>query len=492
MDNYKMYDEYYLADSPPEGGAERQRYFIEKLKIYLADYKAEHGTSLTYQIQTFGCQMNFHDSERLDGILSDTGLTAFDSEEADIVIFNTCTIRENANQKLYGHLGRLKNLKQKNKSKIIAICGCMMQEPTVIETIKKKYPFVDIVFGTFNFHRIAEFLFRHIESGERIIEVEKEFSENVENLPVKRKYPFKSGLNIMYGCNNFCTYCIVPYVRGRERSRTPEDILDEARRLVHSGVSEIMLLGQNVNSYGVNFLEESAVIQSNPGYSFPNLLRDVAHIEGLKRLRFMTSHPKDLSDELIQVMKEEPVVCNYIHLPLQSGSSRILKKMNRTYTRDGYIQLLEKIKKEIPDIAVSTDIIVGFPGETEEDFEDTLSLVDMADYEQAFTFIYSKRTGTPAASYEDQVDDAVIKERFSRLLEHVNVSTKNRVARYKDRVLPVLFEEEDKELAGYITGRTEFNTTVHVKGSTDLIGKIANVKMTEHRGFYYIGELTED
>ncbi len=489
MDNYNIYDEYYLSGPAPLGGEKRQRYYIQKLKMYLTENC--HGKSLTYQIQTFGCQMNFHDSERLDGILSDAGLKEYNSEDADIVIFNTCTIRENANQKLYGHLGRLKNLKKNNKNKIIALCGCMMQEPTVIETISKKYPFVDIIFGTFNFHRIAEFIFRHIETGERIIEVEKEYSENVENLPVKRKYEFKSGLNIMYGCNNFCTYCIVPYVRGRERSRTPEDIINEAKCLVASGVSEIMLLGQNVNSYGVNFLEDSEIIARNPDYAFPDLLRDIAHIEGVKRLRFMTSHPKDLSDELIQVIKEEPVVCNYIHLPLQSGSDNILKRMNRTYTRDAYITLLEKIKTAVPDIAVSTDIIVGFPGETDEDFEDTLSIVDMAGYDQAFTFIYSKRTGTPAAGYPDQVDEAVIRERFARLLEHVNTAAKKRVERYKDLVLPVLFEEEDKELSGFITGRTEYNTTVHAKGSAELIGKIVNVRMTEPRGFYYIGEIVE-
>ncbi len=492
MESFRLNDEFYLSEEAPSGGIDRQQFYINKLKLYIEEYKAKNGKNLTYSIETFGCQMNFHDSEKLEGILENIGYKKADSNTADLIIFNTCTIRENANLKLYGHLGTLKKRRLASPDMMIGICGCMMQEPTVIENIKTKYKYVDLVFGTFNFHKVAEIIFKRISTGKQVIEIEKEAVENVENLPSKRKYEFKSGLNIMYGCNNFCTYCIVPYVRGRERSRTPEDILEEARRLAADGVKEIMLLGQNVNSYGTNFLAESDIIKYNPDYSFPELLDDICKIPEFERVRFMTSHPKDLSDKLIDVISRNKNVCRSIHLPVQSGSNDVLRRMNRKYTRESYLVLLNKLKDRIPDVSITTDIIVGFPGETDADFEDTLSLVEMAGYDQAFTFIYSKRTGTPAAGYEDQIPEDVIKTRFDRLLNTVNSTTKERVSRFKDRVLPVLVEEEDKDMDGYLTGKTEYSTTVHFKGDKFLIGQIVPVKLSVHKGFYYLGEMTEE
>ncbi len=486
--SYSGIDEFSLTDDAPKGGLKRQEYFINKLRLYMEEYKATKGRSLTYSVETFGCQMNFHDSERLEGILLAIGYEKAPTETADLIIFNTCTVRENANLKLYGHLGTLKKRKLSSPDMMIGICGCMMQEKDVIENIRNKYKYVDLVFGTFNFHKLAELIYKRIEEGKQIIEIEKEAGEHVEALPTERKYSFKSGLNIMYGCNNFCTFCIVPYVRGRERSRTPEDILEEARRLSKDGVKEIMLLGQNVNSYGVNFIADSAIISADPEYGFPELLADICRIDGIERVRFMTSHPKDLSDKLIKVIAENSKICKSIHLPVQSGSTKLLAKMNRKYTREQYISLLKKIKNEIPDVSVTTDIIVGFPGETEEDFEETLSLVKECEYDQAFTFIYSKRTGTPAASYPDQISDDVIKERFDRLLKVVNETTKERVGRFLGRTLPVLVEESNKELSDYVTGKTEYGTTVHFKGDKDMIGEIVPVIMKEHKGFYYMGE----
>ena len=470
---------------------EKQKEYIERLSNYIETYRERNGRTLTYSVETFGCQMNFHDSERLEGILEEAGFVKESSDKADVIIFNTCTIRENANQKLYGHLGTLKKRRLESGDMMICICGCMMQEPTVIENIRKKYKYVDVVFGTFNIHKLAELMVRHIETGEQIIDVEKEAAEHVEDLPQKRKYSYKSGLNIMYGCNNFCTYCIVPYVRGRERSRIPEDILEEARRLAGDGVKEIMLLGQNVNSYGANFYTdmESGILKANPDYSFPDLLADVCKIEEFERVRFMTSHPKDLSDKLIEVIAENPKICRSVHLPVQSGSSEVLRRMNRKYTREHYMSLLKKIKDRIPDISVTSDIIVGFPGETEEDFRDTLTLVEEAGYDQVFTFIYSPRTGTPAASYPDKIDEDVIKDRFDRLLKTVNRTTNERVKRFEGKTLPVLVEEIDKDIPGYVTGKTEYGTTVHFKANERLIGNIVPVLMKEHKGFYYMGEI---
>ena len=469
---------------PPQEEPERQYYFIKKLQHWMELKKEEKGRELTCCVNTFGCQMNARDSEKIIGILMTIGYKVVEDEDADLVIFNTCTVRENANLKVYGRLGQLKKIKNKNPEMITMLCGCMMQEESVVEKIKKSYRNVDIIFGTHNIFKFAELLSMKVldraESKKMIIDVWKDTTEIVEELPVERKYHFKSGVNIMFGCNNFCSYCIVPYVRGRERSREPEDIIAEIKCLVKDGVVEVMLLGQNVNSYGKNL--------ENP-ISFTELLRRVEKIEGLKRIRFMTSHPKDLSDELIEYLGESKKVCKQMHLPLQSGSDRLLQKMNRHYTKEGYLELVRKIRKAVPDIALSTDIIVGFPGETEEDFAQTMDVVKKVEYDSAFTFIYSKRTGTPAAAMEEQVDEAVVKERFDRLLAKVQEIAAKKAAEDVGKVEEVLVEEINDHDATLVTGRTSKNYLVHFKGDKSLIGSIVDVKLCESKGFYYIGEL---
>ena len=348
---------------------------------------------------------------------------------------------------------------------------------------KKHYKFVDIVFGTHNIFKFAEILCNNIESGSQVIDIWKDTNQIVEDLPVKRKFSFKSGVNIMFGCNNFCSYCIVPYVRGRERSREPKDIIREIEKLVADGVCEIMLLGQNVNSYGKTL--------DNP-ITFAELLREVNKIDGLKRIRFMTSHPKDLSDDLIMAIKECDKVCKHMHLPLQSGSSRVLKEMNRHYDKEKYLDEVKRLREQIPDIAITTDIIVGFPGETEEDFLETMDVVKQVRYDSAFTFIYSKRTGTRAATMENQVPDDVVKDRFDRLLKEVQTISSEKAKCYEGKVVPVLAEEMDDQKDGYVTGRMDNNSIVHFPGTEDMIGNIYNVKLDECRGFYYVGEIKED
>ena len=457
----------------------RQLAFMEKAGDYVEKLAKELGRRPTCCVTTFGCQMNARDSEKLSGILEKVGYELTDDEDADFVIYNTCTVRDNANQRVYGRLGHLNSLKKKNPHKKIALCGCMMQEPSVIEKIKKSYRFVDLIFGTHNIYKFAELLTAMFESDSMIIDIWQDTDQIVEDLPVERKYPFKSGINIMFGCNNFCSYCIVPYVRGRERSRNPKDIIKEIEALVADGVVEIMLLGQNVNSYGKN-LEEPM--------TFAQLLREVEKIEGLERIRFMTSHPKDLSDELIQVMKESKKICRHLHLPLQSGSTRILEKMNRRYTKEQYLALAEKIRREIPDIAITTDIIVGFPGETPEDVDETIDVVKRVQYNNAFTFIYSKRTGTPAAAME-QVPEETVKEGFDRLLKVVQDTARERVELLQGQTLEALVEGVNEQDDSLLTGRLSNNTIVHFKGEKELIGKIIPVYLKECHGFYYLGEL---
>ena len=399
-----------------------------------------------------------------------------------MVIYNTCTVRENANLKIYGHLGHLKSIKKQKKEMKIVLFGCMMQEPEVIEKIHKDYSFVDLVFGTHNFHKFPELFYRSLNTEGQIIDVWKESDEIVEGMPADRKYSFKTGVNIMFGCNNFCSYCIVPYVRGREKSREPEAILQEIRELVADGVTEVMLLGQNVNSYGKTL--------ENP-ITFAQLLQQVEEIEGLKRIRFMTSHPKDLSDELIETMAKSKKVCHHLHLPMQSGSSRILKIMNRRYDKEKYLELVQKIRTAIPDISLTTDIIVGFPGETEEDFQHTLDVVDKCDFDTAFTFIYSKRSGTPAAKMENQIPEDVVKDRFDRLLSLVQEKGRQASSRFQGTVQEILVEEESKE-KGIYTGRTEYNLLVHFPGCRDLLGKYVKVRLDTCKGFYYFGTLVEE
>ena len=425
--------------------------------------------------------MNSLQTDTVAGIVKRMGYTEVSREEdADVVIYNTCTVRENANQKIYGHLGHLKSIKREHPDMKIVLFGCMMQEHHVVEKIRKAYKYVNLVFGTHNIHKFPELFYRSLNTEGQIIDVWKESDEIVEGMPSDRKYSFKTGVNIMFGCNNFCSYCIVPYVRGREKSREPEAIIEEIKGLVADGVTEVMLLGQNVNSYGKT-LEHPV--------TFAQLLKQVEAIEGLKRIRFMTSHPKDLSDELIEVMSKSKKICKHLHLPVQSGSSRILKLMNRHYDKEQYLALAEKIRKAVPDISLTTDIIVGFPGETEEDFQETLDVVRKVRYDSAFTFIYSKRTGTPAAVMEDQIPEDVVKDRFNRLLHEVQTISAEQCAIHEGTVQTVLVEcvnEHDNHL---MTGRMSNNLLVHFPGDESLIGQLVDVHLDECKGFYYMGRI---
>ena len=469
-----------LRNDAPAEEPMRQYYFIKKAREIIGAESEKLGRQLTADGETFGCQMNAKDSEKLIGILETIGFKMIDDESADFVFYNTCTVRDNANQRVYGRLGFVNSMKKKNKHKKIALCGCMMQEPSVIEKIQKSYSFVDLIFGTHNIYKFAELIVAMYSSDSMIIDIWKDTDKIVEDLPAERKYSFKSGVNIMYGCNNFCSYCIVPYVRGRERSRDPKDIIREIEQLVAEGVVEVMLLGQNVNSYGKTLDEPM---------SFAQLLQEVEKIDGLERIRFMTSHPKDLSDELIEVMKNSKKICRHLHLPLQSGSTRILKAMNRRYTKEQYLELAKKIRREIPDISLTTDIIVGFPGETSADVDETIEVVKEVQYDNAFTFIYSKRTGTPAASMPNPTSDEDIKQNFDRLLKVVQDTARSRVGILEGKVESALVEEINEHDDSLVTGRLSNNTIVHFKGGKELIGKIVNVKLSECHGFYYIGEL---
>lgn len=471
---------YELLEQAPDNEPERQYYYMAQCKKLVADISNSKGRTLKVYNLVVGCQMNAKDSEKILGILTQIGYERTDAEDdADLVVYNTCTVRENANQKVYGRLGYLNSLKRTNPGMLIAMAGCMMQESHVVQTIKEKYKFVDMVFGTHNIYKIAEILYKRLTSGKMVIDILDGTTEIVEELPAVREYSFKSGVNIMFGCNNFCTYCIVPYVRGRERSRKPEDIIAEIEQLVADGVVEVMLLGQNVNSYGKGLEEE---------ISFAQLLRRVNDIPGLKRIRFMTSHPKDLSLELIEAIKDCDKVCRHFHLPLQSGSDNILKAMNRHYDQERYLWIVDKLREAVPDIAITTDIIVGFPGETEEDFLETMKVVEKVKYDNAFTFIYSKRTGTPAAAMDNQVAPDVVKDRFDRLLALVQKTAAEKVGTLTGLTMPALVEGLDDHLEGYVTGRLSNNVMVHFPGDEGMIGSIVNVKLTEPKGFYYIGE----
>ncbi len=458
----------------------RQLEYVKKLSEIVEKKSSILGRKLTCQVTTFGCQMNARDSEKLLGILKSAGFEETESDEADFVIYNTCTVRDNANQRVYGRLGALKSIKKKNKAMKIALCGCMTQEPSAVEKIRKSYSFVDLIFGTHNIFCFPELMVRMYEEDTQIVEVWDKTDKIVENLPIERKYSFKSGINIMFGCNNFCSYCIVPYVRGRERSRKPDEIISEIKNLVKDGVIEVMLLGQNVNSYGKN-LEESV--------SFPELLKMVEEIDGIERIRFMTSHPKDLSDELIEVLATSKKICKHIHLPLQSGSSRILKAMNRCYDKEQYLALVDKIRTRIPDISITTDIIVGFPGETYEDVLETVDVIKKAHFDNAFTFIYSKRTGTPAAAMDNQVDEETVKKHFDIVLKTVQDEARERIKRFDGQTVTVLCENVNEQDESFLDGRMSGNTVVHFKGDKSLLGTLIDVKLTKFHGFYYDAEI---
>lgn len=436
-----------------------------------------------YNIITFGCQMNEHDSETIAGMLQEKGcVETMSRDDSDITIINTCSVRENADKRFFGTLGQLKKLKEKNPEYVACVCGCMMQQQHIIDTIKSKYPWVDIIFGTHNIHRFPELLEKVYSEKKKIAETFEDSDQIVEGLPAKRLYKHKSFVNIMYGCNNFCTYCIVPYTRGREKSRKPEDIVREITGLVADGVKEVTLLGQNVNSY-------RGAGENGSECDFADLIYMINDIEGLERIRFMTSHPKDLSDKLIQAFVDCEKLCNYIHLPVQAGSDRVLRRMNRKYTREKYLEVVERLRKAVPDIAISTDIIVGFPGETEEDFEETLSLVRSVKYDSAFTFLYSVRQGTPAAEYEDQIPEEVKHQRFDRLVDAVNADSAEKNAAYKGRIERVLVEGVSKKNENTLTGRTEGFKLVDFEGGRELIGQMVNVEITEGKTFSLTGKI---
>ena len=456
-------------------------YSLQQAREVLQEHAARKGRPLRAVCTTFGCQMNARDAEMLRGMLEEIGYILTDvEEEADLVLYNTCTVREHADRKIYGRLGRWQARKKEEPDCLLGICGCMPQEEGVRETIRRAYPYVNFVFGTHNLEALPELIVHALAdpTGQEIA-VLPDAPVRQEGLPTRLTYSYKAGVNIMYGCNNFCTYCIVPYVRGREKSRTPEEICAEIRDLLDRGVKEIMLLGQNVNSYGKTLPE---------GVSFAELLAQIAVMPGMKRLRFMTSHPKDLSPELIRTMAAHPNICPHLHLPLQSGSSRILERMNRHYTKEDYLQLVEALREAMPDISLTTDLIVGFPGETEEDFQETLDVVRQVRFDTAFTFLYSKRSGTPAAEMEDQIDPKTAHDRFDRLLQLVQEIGRERTARFTGTVQEVLVEGPNAQEPGYLTGRMANNTLVHFSGADAEIGDLVPVLLERCEGFYYIGK----
>ncbi len=455
--------------------------YIETIKHYVQDMTIKLGKPFRYSIETFGCQMNENDSERLAGMLSEMGYSeGTDRSESNFIIFNTCCVRENAEQKVYGHLGALKKLKEINPNLVIAICGCMMQQPEVVAHIKKVYRHVDIIFGTHNLYKLPELLHTSITTKKMVIDVWDSTGSIAENMPISRNEKLKAWVTVMYGCNNFCSYCIVPYVRGRERSRGIEEIKNEVKKLAENGCKEITLLGQNVNSYGKDL--EGA-------FTFANLLIELNNIDGIERIRFFTSHPKDISDELIYAIRDCDKVCEHLHLPVQAGSSKILEDMNRKYSKEQYLDLIAKVKEQIPDIGLTTDIIVGFPGETEEDFAETLDVIKKANYDMAYTFLYSKRTGTPAAKNPSQIPEEVMKDRFERLLELQNSISLKINNELLGKEVEVLVEGLSKNSKTTYTGRTRQNKIVNFKGSPDLVGKLVMVKIDEIQTWSLNGKL---
>ena len=453
-----------------EKNMDEQNEFIKKVK--------ELNTGLKYNINTMGCKLNENDSEKIAGMLEDMGYTATDSvEDANVMVFNTCCIRENAEEKVFGKLGELKRLKEKNNM-IICFGGCMSQEKHIIEKIKKSYPQVDIIFGTHNFYKFPEMLYKEITEKKKIIDVWDIDGEVIEGVPIKRMDGKIALVTIMNGCNNFCSYCIVPYTRGRERSRNPKDILREIEELSKEGYKEIMLLGQNVNSYN-----------GGDGYTFANLLRDIDKIDGIDIVRFMSPHPKDFKDDVIDAIRDCKSVCKVIHLPLQSGSTNVLKLMNRRYTKEQFLELVDKIRAKIPEVTFTTDIIVGFPGETEEDFLDTLDVVEKVRFEQVFMFIYSVRKGTKAETMPDHVPDEIKSERFGRLKTLADRITEEENMKYIGTIQNVLVEGVSKTNSEVLTGRTKSYKVVNFSGSKDLIGKNVDVRIVSQHVWYLKGEI---
>ena len=443
---------------------------IAHQKALMHEFAAIENRPHTYCVVTYGCQMNAHDSEKLAGMLQEMGMTEAESREtADFVIFNTCCVRDNAQRRALGNVTWLKELKKTRPEMMVAVCGCMMQQKGMGEQILRQYPFVDVAFGTHNLYRFAQLMLQAVKNRRRVVEVIQEDEGSIpEDLPVRRSSPYHAYITIMYGCNNFCSYCIVPYVRGRERSRASARIIEEARQLKEEGVKEIMLLGQNVNSYGLDVEGE---------LSFAQLLARLDEV-GIERIRFMTSHPKDISDELIDVIAKSKHICHALHLPVQHGSSRVLASMNRKYTREQYLARVAEIRAKIPDMSLTTDLIVGYPGETEEEFEETCSLVGEVGYDSAFTFIYSPRIGTRAADMPDQIPEEVSSRRIQKLIAIQKENTRRNYAGYIGQVHSVLVEEASKRDEHQMAGKDEYNITVNFPGSKDLIGRIVRVKVT--------------
>lgn len=451
---------------------EKQKEYMEKVK------KINENKNKMYYILTMGCQLNENDSEKLIGIMEEMGYTKSDDiKNADLYVINTCCVRENAEEKLFGKLGELKKIKE-NKNIVIAIGGCMMQEEHITEKIKKSYPFVDVVFGTHTLHKFPEDLYTAITKNKKVKDVIDIDGEIYEGLPVKRSSNRQASVIIMYGCNNFCSYCIVPYVRGRERSRKPEDILNEIKELAKEGYREITLLGQNVNSY-----------KGGENYNFANLLEDVDKIEGIEVIRFVSPHPKDFTDDVIDVISKSKKISRLIHVPLQSGSTNVLKEMNRKYTKEQYLDLIKRIRNKIPDVVFSTDIIVGFPGETEEDFEDTIDVVKQVNFEQIFMFIYSRRVGTRADKMENQIPEEIKHKRFDRLKQVFEERVEENNKKYVGTTQKILVEGYSKNNQDMLTGRTDTNKVVIFEGPEKLIGKIINIKIISEHKWYLKGEV---
>lgn len=454
---------------------------IAHQKALMREFAAIKERPHTYCVVTYGCQMNAHDSEKLEGMLREMGLTRAESREtADFVIFNTCCVRDNAQRRALGNVVWLKELKKTRPELMVAVCGCMMQQKGMGEQILRQYPFVDLAFGTHNLYRFAQLMLQAVKSRRRVVEIVQDDEGSIpEDLPVLRSSPYHAYITIMYGCNNFCSYCIVPYVRGRERSRASARIIEEARQLKAEGVKEIMLLGQNVNSYGLDVEGE---------LSFAQLLEKLDQI-GIERIRFMTSHPKDISDELIDVIADSKHICHALHLPVQHGNNRVLASMNRRYTREKYLARVEAIRSKIPDMSLTTDLIVGYPGETEEEFEDTCSLVQQVGYDSAFTFIYSPRIGTRAADMPDQIPEATSSRRIQKLIAIQKENTHRNYAAYIGQIHSVLVDEASKRDESQMAGKNEYNITVNFPGSKELIGQIVRVKITSAGESTLRGEL---
>lgn len=482
MSKEKDYSKYFNKPSLKEAKS-RKRQDVNIEDFQTVKNMVNAGIGKNYHIKTFGCQMNEHDSEGIAGILEQMGYTMTEEEtSADIIVLNTCAIRENAENRVFGELGRLKPLKVNNPDMILAICGCMSQEESVVDKVLKTYQQVDLIFGTHNIHRLPEYLHEALISKERVVEVWSGEGDIVENLPRRRANAVKGWVNIMYGCDEFCTYCIVPYTRGKERSRLPEDVIKEVRELAATGYKEVTLLGQNVNAYGKDF--------SDREYTFGSLLADLSEID-IPRIRFTTSHPHDFDELMIATLAKRGNLMEYIHLPVQSGNNQILKRMNRRYTRESYLQLVRDLRIAIPDVAITTDIIVGFPGETEEQFQDTMSLAREVGYDGAYTFIYSPREGTPAAKMEDNVTAKEKKERLYRLNELINADATRGNARFEGQVVEVLVEGPSKNDDQVMSGYTRHQKLVNFKAEPCVIGQIVQVKVVEAKTWHLRGELVE-